>query len=68
MGAVLNILRRPELLGCDEVLLIEQGFERFEDECLVSLECRLAYFGSPWLYRQRFPLSAGVVLRLRPAP
>jgi hypothetical protein len=37
MGAVLNVVRRPELLCCDEVLLVEQGLERFEDKCLVSL-------------------------------
>src|ERR1700722_3174765 len=47
MRAVLNIVRRPELLGCDEVLPIEQGLERFENEGLVSLERRLAHFGSP---------------------
>src|SRR6202023_155480 len=60
MGAVLNIVRRPELLGCDEVLLVEQGLERFEDKCLVSLGCRLAHFGCPWFCFQRFSLFAGI--------
>src|SRR5260370_34288257 len=64
MGAVLNVHRRPELLGCDEVLPVEQGLERFEDKCLVSLGCRFAHFGSPWFSCQRFSLSAGLVLRL----
>jgi hypothetical protein len=45
MGAVLNVVRRPELLGCDEVLPVEQRLERFEDKCLVSLGCRFAHLG-----------------------
>src|SRR6267154_3573248 len=65
MGAMLNVVGRPELLCCDEVLLIEQCLERFEDKCLVSLECKFAHLGSPWFCRQRFSLSAGLLLRLR---
>src|SRR5271168_1348505 len=62
MGAVLNVVRRPELLGCDEVLLVEQGLERFEDECLVSLECRLAHLGLP---SSAASASRSLVFRLR---
>src|SRR5580700_5507383 len=62
--AVLNVVRRPELLGCDEVLPVEQGLERFEDKRLVSLGSRFAHSGSPWFCRQRFFLPAGPVLRL----
>src|ERR1700738_4165709 len=65
MGAVLNVVGRPDLLCCGEVLLIEEGLERFEDKCLVSLGCKFAYFGSPWFCRQRFSLSAGLLLKLR---
>src|SRR5882672_11140368 len=65
MGAVLNVVGRPELLCCGEVLPIEEGLERFEDKCLISLGCRFAHFGSPWLCRQRFSLSAGLAIRLR---
>src|SRR5580700_7649890 len=56
--AVLNVVRRPELLGCDEVLPVEQGLERFEDKRLVSLGSRFAHSGSPWFCRQRFFLPA----------
>src|SRR5580700_10790903 len=52
--AVLNVVRRPELLGCDEVPSVEQGLERFEDKRLVSLGSRFAHSGSPWFCRQRF--------------
>src|SRR5882724_12299929 len=65
MGAMLNVVGRPELLCCNEILLIEQGVERFEDKGLVSLGCKFAHFGSPWFCRQRFSLSAGLLLRLR---
>src|SRR5260370_16438700 len=65
MGAMLNVVGRPELLCCDEILLIEQGVKRFEDKCLVSLGCKFAHFGSPWFCRQRFSLSAGLLLKLR---
>src|SRR6266436_1103940 len=65
MGAMLNVVGRPELLCCDEVLLIEQCLERFEDKCLVSLGCKFAHFGSPWFCRQQFSLSAGLLLKLR---
>src|SRR5260370_2796622 len=64
MGAVLNVVRRPELLGCDEVLLVEQGLERFEDKCLVSFGCKFAHFRSPWLCRQRFSFSARLAIGL----
>jgi len=49
-----NVIRRPELLGRDEVLLVKQGLERFEDKCLVSLGCKFAHFGSPLRCRQQF--------------
>src|SRR4029077_11484923 len=62
--AVLNVVRRPKLLGCDEVLPVEQSLERFEDKRLVSLGSRFAHSGSPWFCRQRFFLPAGPVLRL----
>src|SRR5580658_6050630 len=57
MGAVLNVVGRPELPGCDEVLPVEESLERFENEGLVSLGCKFPHFGSPWLCRQRFSLS-----------
>src|SRR5258708_2559960 len=65
VGAMLKVVGRPELLCCDEVLLIEQCLERFEDKCLVSLGCKFAHSGSPWFCRQRFSLSAGLLLKLR---
>jgi len=37
-----------------EVLLVEQGVERFENKSFVSLGSRFAHFGSPWFCRQRF--------------
>jgi hypothetical protein len=60
MGAVLNVVRRPELLGCDEVLHVEQGLERFEDKWLVSLglEARKRPSLYPKLVRAAAPAAA----------
>src|SRR6266436_5804728 len=69
MGAMLEVVGRPELLCCDEVLLIEQCLKRFEDKCLVSLGCKFAHFGSPWfcpLSRICFSNSSKCSVCIRP--
>jgi hypothetical protein len=78
MGAMLNVIRRPEPFRCRVVALIEQGFERFNNDGLIlccrwftdfaSLHCsgllqhRIVELG----YKRPFVWTWVVAERLRP--
>src|SRR5713101_4453830 len=41
VSTVLQVVRRPKLLGCSVVTFVEQRVERLQDEFLILLGCRL---------------------------
>ncbi len=47
VSAVLDVLRRPELLGCRVIALIEQCIERLQDQFFVSFFEALRHLVSP---------------------